>query len=93
MKETETIETLLANPPFLEGMEPRHLSFIAGCGRNVHFDAGQYIFREGEQADQFYLIRHGKVPLEVFVPGRGPLIIETIGEGDVLGWSSCFPLS
>ena len=87
----ETTETLLAKHPFLEGMELQHLSFIAGCGSNVHFDADQYIFREGEQADQFYLIRQGKVALEISVPGRGPLIIETIGEGDVLGWSFCFP--
>ena len=33
----------------------------------------------------------GKVSLEVFVPGKGPPVIETIGEGHVLGCSSCFP--
>lgn len=87
----ETIESLLAKHTFLDGMDPQHLSFIAGCGSNVRFDAGQYIYREGEQADQFYLIRHGKVSLEIFVPGRGPLVIETIAEGEVLGWSWCFP--
>jgi len=87
VKETETIATLLAKHPFFEGTEPRHLSFIAGCSSNVHFEAGQFIYCEGEPADLFYLIRHGKVSLEVFVPGEGPLVIETIGEGDELGWS------
>lgn len=87
----ETIETLLAKHTFAGGMEPHHLSFIAGCGSNVRFDAGQYIYREGQPADNFYLIRHGKVSLEIFVPGRGALVIETIAEGDLLGWSWCFP--
>jgi CRP-like cAMP-binding protein len=87
----ETIETLLAKHEFLTGMSPEHLAFVAGCGSNVRFDAGEYIYREGEPADQFHLIRHGKVSLEIFVPGRGPLVIETISEGEVLGWSWLFP--
>lgn len=87
----ETIESLLAKHEFLQGMDPEHLAFVAGCGSNVRYDAGEYIYREGEPADQFLLIRHGKVSLEIFVPGRGPLVIETIAEGDVLGWSWLFP--
>ena len=90
MKETETIESLLARHPFLQGMDPGHLAFIAGCGKNVRFEAGQYIYHEGEPSEQFYLIRHGKVSLEIFVPGKGPLIVETLGEHDVLGWSWLF---
>jgi CRP/FNR family cyclic AMP-dependent transcriptional regulator len=87
----ETIESLLSKHEFLAGMSPAHLEFVAGCGSNVRYDAGEYIYREGEPADQFLLIRRGKVSLEIFVPGRGPLVIETIAEGDVLGWSWLFP--
>jgi hypothetical protein len=72
VKETETIETLLANPPFLEGMEPRHLSFIAGCGSNVHFEAGQYIFREGGRLISSTLSGTAKSPLRSPCRGEGP---------------------
>jgi len=87
----QSLESLLAGHRFFEGLDPRYISLIAGCGTNVHFDAGQYVFHEGEPADRFYIIRHGKVALETFVPERGPYVIETIGEGDVLGWSWLFP--
>ena len=48
------------------------------------------LLREGEPAERFYLIRHGMVALEVDAPGRGPLVIETLDEGEVVGWSWLF---
>ena len=57
----------------------------------LRFEADELIIREGEEADHFYLIREGKVSLEVFVPGRGRLIIQTLGSGDILGWSWLVP--
>ena len=43
----------------------RHLKFLVGCASNVRFEPGQFIFREGEEANQFYLIRHGEATLEI----------------------------
>lgn len=85
------LESLLAEHPFFDGLEPDYVSFIAGCGSNVTFQPNEYIFREGESADHFYIIRHGSVQLEIFVPERGPLVVDTIAQGDVLGWSWLFP--
>ncbi len=85
------LETLLAEHPFFKGLDPAYLSFIAGCGANVTFQAGEYIFREGDPADHFYIIRHGRVQREIFVPERGPLTIDTLTAGDILGWSWLFP--
>jgi CRP/FNR family transcriptional regulator, cyclic AMP receptor protein len=87
----ETLHEILAEHAFFAGWEPQHVELLAGCASNVRFDAERYIFREGEEAKQFYLIRHGKVALEIFAPGQGPLTIQTLGEGDVLGWSWLFP--
>ena len=50
-----------------------------------------FIFREGQEADHFYIIRHGRIALEISSPNSEPIIIETISEGDVLGWSWLFP--
>ena len=87
----ETLERILIEHPFFKGLETQYLQLIIGCASNVRFNAGQFIFREGEEANQFYLIRYGKVALEIFSPERGPITIQTLSEGEVLGWSWLFP--
>ncbi|HYM90503.1 MAG TPA: cyclic nucleotide-binding domain-containing protein [bacterium] len=67
------------------------MQLIAGCGSNVRFQAGEYLFREGDPSDQFYLIRHGKVSLEISSPAHGRVAIQTLGEGEVVGWSWLVP--
>ncbi|MBI1748847.1 MAG: cyclic nucleotide-binding domain-containing protein [Acidobacteria bacterium] len=87
----ENLERILAEHPFLAGMEPSHLEILVGCASNVRFEIGQLIFRQGEDADVCYLLRRGRVSVEVFSPNRGPVVIQTVGEGDVLGWSWLTP--
>ena len=89
----ETLETVLATHPFFTGMEPRHLQLLKGCARDVRFEKDAIIFRQGEEANLFYLIRAGQVALQLFADRRGPLTVLTLGEGDVLGWSWLSPAS
>lgn len=86
-----SLEGVLAGHPFFGGMDPRYLELAVGCAANVRFDAGELIFREGHEAEHFYLIRAGRVALEIPVLGRGGLTIQTLGAGDVLGWSWLVP--
>jgi CRP-like cAMP-binding protein len=83
----ETLERILAEHPFFKGLEEPYLQLLVGCASNVRFNAGEVVFREGEEANRFYLIRQGKVAVEMFAPSRGPIILQTLGEGEVLGWS------
>ena len=87
----ETIEDLLHEVPAFGGLDPAVLELIAGCGSNVHFEQGVVLFREGDPADTFYVVRHGSVALETYVPARGPAMIETLEAGEVVGWSWLFP--
>ena len=87
----ETLERIIAEHPFFAGLDPQYTSVLVGCASNVRFDAGVYILNEGEEANEFYLIRHGRVALEIFAPQRKPTIIETLGEGEMLGWSWLLP--
>jgi CRP-like cAMP-binding protein len=48
-------------------------------------------FPEGEEANQFYLVREGKLAIELFAAERGALTILTVGSGEVLGWSWLVP--
>lgn len=88
---THEIDELLRRHPFFAGLDDETLEFIAGCGTNTRFGAGDYVFREGGRADRFFLVRAGRVALEIATPDREPLVIDTIGEGDILGISWLFP--
>jgi CRP/FNR family cyclic AMP-dependent transcriptional regulator len=87
----QQLDEILAQVPFFEGMPEDEVALIAGCGRNVHFDAGETIFRQGDASDTFFVVRHGTVAVGNFVPPRGELVIETLEAGDLLGWSWLFP--
>jgi CRP-like cAMP-binding protein len=87
----KTIEALLAEVPLLEGLQPDARALVAGCASNVHFDANAVIFRAGDPADVFYAVRQGTIALELFVPARGAVTIETLEAGEVVGWSWLFP--
>lgn len=85
-----SIADLTAAAPALAGLDPRLLDLIAGCGRTARFAAGELLFRAGETADDFFLIRHGAIALELPVPQREPVTIETLHDGELLGWSWLF---
>jgi CRP-like cAMP-binding protein len=87
----EAIDDLLSRHPFFTGLKPEYLALIAGCGQNVHFDAGAYLLREGETAERFFAIRGGTIAVETYVPSRGPVALQTLGPGEILGWSWLFP--
>jgi CRP/FNR family transcriptional regulator, cyclic AMP receptor protein len=84
------LEADVASHPFLIGMSAHHVQLLADCAMRSHFGAGQVIFREGESANRFYLIEHGRVALESSTFGE-PITIEEIHDGDLLGWSWLFP--
>jgi len=85
-----SLESVLAETPFLEGLEEQTLALLVGCAGNVRFAAGQHLFREGDEAETFFLIRHGSVAIELFAQPRGAVTIETVEAGEVLGWSWLF---
>ncbi len=91
MGQIEGLERILAQHPFFADMSETARNLIAGCATNQVFHDGERILREGEPADTFYLVRHGAVALEINVPGREPLVIETLGDGEVMGWSWLVP--
>jgi CRP-like cAMP-binding protein len=87
----ETIEKLLLEVPVFAGLTSDQLEFVAGCASNARFKDGEMLFREGDKADIFYVIRHGSVALEIFAPPSGAVTIETVEAGEVVGWSWLFP--
>ena len=85
------LERLIGEHPFFAGVAPEYCDLIGGCARNVRFDKNAYLFREGEPADEFFLIRHGRVALEIMAPGRGPLRFLTVNAGEIAGVAWLIP--
>ncbi len=87
----ETLERILAEHPFFSGLPADHLGLLVGCAENVRVDAGRFLCHEGEEADRFFLVRAGRVALEIAVPGGSPATLQTLGPGEILGWSWLIP--
>ena len=77
--------------PFLAGLKPQYVKLLTGCAANVVFQPGEYLFREGDDADSFYFIRQGRVVIETSIPGKEPLVIQSREAGEVTGWSWLIP--
>jgi CRP-like cAMP-binding protein len=87
---TATVDTILREHSFFQDVADRHINDVVQHAMPVSFEMGQLIFRQGESANEFYVITEGLVALEVFAPRQGPVQLMTIGAGEVLGWSWLF---
>jgi len=85
------IAEVVSTHPLLADLPGATISQVAGCARNVAFDTDALLLAEGDAADTLYLVRRGRVAIEVHAPGRGAIEIETVGPGGVVGWSWLFP--
>jgi CRP/FNR family transcriptional regulator, cyclic AMP receptor protein len=87
----QSLESIIRDDPFFKGIPAEHLEMIAGCAKNVQFRDKHFIFLEGDPANEFYFIREGLVSVELVIPNRGATTVQTLGEGDILGWSWVSP--
>ena len=87
----EVSAATLAAHPFLRGMSRDQLSVLAEAACDVRFPAKHRLFDDGGNATRFWLIQCGHVSLDLNVPGEGSVVTETIGMGELLGWSWLFP--
>lgn len=83
--------TSLSYQSLFAGLAPEALNEIAGHTDNVCFEAGQQILAEGGSAATLYVLQRGKVVLSARSPGRGHLLVQTLGPGEVLGLSWLIP--
>jgi cAMP-binding proteins - catabolite gene activator and regulatory subunit of cAMP-dependent protein kinases len=83
--------SLLHAHPFMRMLTREQAERLVPCAREVAFADNVLIFREGAPADTSYLICDGSVALEVHIPGRDAVQVESLHDGDVLGLSWLFP--
>jgi CRP/FNR family transcriptional regulator, cyclic AMP receptor protein len=90
MSMIEVSPAALAVHPFLHGMPRDQLAMLAEAASDVTFGVRYRIFEDGGHAARFWLIQSGHVAVDLHVPGEGLVVIETIGMGELLGWSWLF---
>jgi CRP/FNR family transcriptional regulator, cyclic AMP receptor protein len=84
----ENLIEIMKKHPFISDLDEKHLETLVGCTSNVVFKEGDHLFHEGESATKFYLIRSGRIALEIHAGERGTIRVQTIGPGESLGWSA-----
>jgi CRP-like cAMP-binding protein len=87
----KAVDIVLGEHLFLRGMKPAHLRLLSENAMRMRYAPGELIFREGDPANRFYLIERGAVALESQSRDEAPVRMQTLGAGDVLGWSWLFP--
>jgi len=88
--ETQSLARSLKEQPLVADLADQHVAFLSGCTKNVRYDEGEYLFRESDEAEWLYMVRKGKVSLEIKAPQK-TLVVETLHSGEVIGWSTIFP--
>ena len=87
----KSLATTIAEHRLFKDLAPRYLALLAEVAMFKEFAAHEVIFREGDPANRFYLILDGEVALESAPKDGRPVMLQTIGRNDVLGWSWLFP--
>ena len=85
------LDAVLTRSELLSGLSGAELEFLESVSQEVHFGSGDVLFEEDGVADTFYVILEGKVGLEMTSPGKRPIVIQTLGDGDLVGVSWLLP--
>lgn len=78
---------MLEDIDFLLGLDADQIRHIAQVSLPREYPPDTILFREGQTSPYIYLVRKGTVAVEIDRPGRGRLTLETVGPGQLLGWS------
>ncbi|WP_376791237.1 cyclic nucleotide-binding domain-containing protein [Thermoflexus sp.] len=90
MSKDEILEALRQHP-FTHDMEAAWRESLAEIARMQTYAPDTLLLREGRAADAFFLIIDGLVAIEMFVPERGSLRLQTVSAGEIVGWSWALP--
>lgn len=85
-----SLETILGEHTFFRGLDPDLSRMIAGCGKQLRLEKGAYLYHQGDPANTFYILRHGRVGLELHAP-RGAVLFHTEHAGDIINASWIVP--
>ncbi len=81
----KSMSDILAAQPLFAGLDPEITDLLAGCATNEQFTPGAYLLKADAPADRLFLLRSGDVAIEMRMPGRGRLTVQTVHPGHIVG--------
>jgi cAMP-dependent protein kinase regulator len=85
-RKRDKYEDFLKSVEILSTVEPYELTQISDALKSATFNEGDYIIKEGEMGDIFYIIEEGNaVATKTLEPGKQPEKVKTYGKGDYFG--------
>ncbi len=87
----ETLTPFLQRHSFFKDLDPQFIELIVGCASNQRYPRDSYLCKQGEEANDFFLLREGRVAIEIPVHQDQTIVLQTVEEGDILGWSWLLP--
>lgn len=87
----QTIPEYLAEHPFFSELDTAALATISGCATNVHIRQNQLLLHEGDPADTFFAVRRGRVAIELRGATGRAVVLDSVHEGEIVGWSWLIP--
>ncbi len=88
MLEQDVIRQCLSHSALFKGIDERTLQPILDTARHLAIDQGRYVFRQGENAEGFYMVIGGEAELTVDLENGDSLIVGRIGAGGHFGETS-----
>lgn len=86
MNDLSTAEFLSAHE-FFSGLSEDARIFLCECSSPCEIPKGHILFRQGEKADTFYVVRQGHISVQMPAIMGPALEIQALGKNQVLGWS------
>jgi CRP-like cAMP-binding protein len=83
----QSITEYLSAHEFFSEFSDDVLKFLCECSSTREIKKGQILFLQGEHADKFYVVRSGRISLQMPAIMGPTLEIQTVDEDQVLGWS------
>ena len=80
---------LIRRVPVFGAIGAEKQKLLCFSSERLTFEPGQVMFREGDAADAAYVVIDGTVEITVDTPS-GPLLVNTLGESDVVGETAIF---
>jgi len=87
----DSLRDFLTRHPMFQGLAPEHVDILASYASPSRYLPHQRVFQYGTSAEHFYIVRDGRISVEIPAIEGDPLEIQTVGNGSVLGWSWLVP--
>ncbi|MCG8350701.1 MAG: cyclic nucleotide-binding domain-containing protein [Chloroflexales bacterium] len=95
---------LLRRYPFFAGLSMDQITSLAMAAEEVEVAPDTYLFREGDELNQFYIVVEGRVALSIGLLERGDrtsvaevavrsreMVVSMVGASQIMAWSALVP--